>query len=212
MAHKAKVTTKTGDTGFTGLLGSTRVPKEDSRIEALGAIDEATSALGLARAWIEDPRTAEIVLRVQRDLYILMAELATPAANQHAIGLQITAEQVAWLETTQSGLLAELELPSAFIIPGESQAGAALDLARSVVRRAERRVAQLLHQGLIASGESLRYLNRLSDLLFVLARRVEADAGGSAVVKRVRGATGTQAGGREVEIRVQIARSGDEPV
>lgn len=107
----AKVTTKTGDKGMTGVLGPERLPKEDPRIEALGAVDEATSALGLARAWCDDPVVAELLVRIQRDLYRLMAELATTTSRVNAIGMRITGEDVTWLERTQEELLARVALP-----------------------------------------------------------------------------------------------------
>ncbi len=175
----AKVTTKTGDTGMTGVLGSERLPKEDRRIEALGAVDEATSALGLARAWCDGPYVYDVLLRVQRQLYALMAELATTSTRQDAIGMRILADDVAWLERTQEGLLTHVRIPGYFILPGDTRAGATLDFARATVRRAERAVSRLFHSGDIANGEALRYLNRLSDLLFVLARVAEMATGGS---------------------------------
>lgn len=179
-ARNAKITTKTGDTGVTGVLGPERLPKEGSRIEALGAVDEATSALGLARAWCEDPFVSDIVLHIQRNLYTLMAELATSTTRAGvAIGMRITDDDVAWLERTQEGLLARVEIPPRFILPGDTRAGATLDFARATVRRAERAVSRLFHAGVLLNGEALRYLNRLSDLLFVLARVAEAGIGGS---------------------------------
>lgn len=175
----AKITTRTGDAGLTGTLGSARLPKEDSRIEALGAVDEATSALGLARAWCTGPFVYEALLHIQRDLYTLMAELAVTTSHPDAIGMGIVADDVAWLERTQDGLLARVEIPPRFILPGDTRAGATLDFARATVRRAERAVSRLLHTGALGNAEVLRYLNRLSDLLFVLARQAEATDGGS---------------------------------
>ncbi len=179
----AKITTKTGDTGLTGVLGPERMPKEHPRIEALGAVDEATSALGLARAWCDDPFVYDILLHIQRDLYTLMAELATTTARSDAIGMRIIGDDVAWLERIQEGLLVRVEIPPRFILPGDTRAGATLDFARATVRRAERMVSRLFHVGSVddagslANGEALRYLNRLSDLLFVLARVAEAGVG-----------------------------------
>lgn len=175
----ATITTKTGDAGMTGLLGPGRVAKEGPRIEALGAVDEATSALGLARAWCDGPYVNEVIVQVQRDLYALMAELATTTQRPDAIHLRITPEHVAWLERTQEHILKRVMIPSQFILPGDTRSGATLDFARATVRRAERAVSRLFHAGDDAIAEPLRYLNRLSDLLFVLARLAEADAGGS---------------------------------
>lgn len=169
----AKVTTGTGDTGYTGLLGNQRVPKYDPRPDTFGTIDEATSALGLARATTHDETAREVILHMQRDLYVLMAELATLPENQAAIGMAITADHIRWLEETEEQLKAAVEIPNKFVIPGDSLDGAALDLARTIVRRGERAAARLLHDGTIANPEVLRYLNRLSDFLFVLARYEE---------------------------------------
>lgn len=175
----AKVTTKTGDSGMTGVLGPERLPKEDPRIEALGAVDEASSALGLARAWCDGPFVYEVLLRMQRQLYALMAELATTTTHADAIGMRIVADDVTWLERTQEDLLTHVRIPGYFILPGDTKAGATLDFARATVRRAERAISRLFHNGDIANGEALRYLNRLSDLLFGLARVAETANGGS---------------------------------
>jgi len=174
----AKVTTGTGDTGYTGLLGQQRVPKYDPRPETFGTVDEATSALGLARATTADATAREMILHMQRDLYVLMAELATPSENLDAVGMRITPDHVAWLEASEEQLKSEVAIPNKFVIPGDSLDGAALDLARTIIRRAERMVARLLHDGVIANGDVLRYLNRLSDLVFILARYLEAKAQG----------------------------------
>jgi len=180
----AKVTTGTGDTGYTSLLGNQRVPKYDARPDTYGTVDEATSALGLARAACTDQRVCEVILHMQRDLYVLMAELATPAENLEAVGMRMMPEQVGWLETTENELKAEVEIPNKFVIPGDSPDGAALDLARTIIRRAERMTAKLLHEGVISNVETVRYLNRLSDLLFVLARFEEGRAGRAARAAR----------------------------
>lgn len=190
--HQAKVTTRTGDTGYTGLIGRERVPKWDPRPDTYGTVDEATSALGLARALAQTPRVKEIVLRLQRELYILMAELATSPEEQgkHA-SMIITAEHVSGLDDLTAELKQEVEIGNVFIIPGETVTGAALDLARTIVRRAERLAAKLHHDGIVANADLLRYLNRLSDVLFVLARYEEAEAGvGPRRATRVRGAEG----------------------
>ena len=175
----AKVTTGTGDTGYTGLLGEQRVPKYDPRPETFGTVDEATSALGLARALCADSRVRDILLHMQRDLYVLMAELATPDENLDAIGMRVTADHVTWLEETEAQLKADVEIPNKFVIPGDTVDGAALDLARTVIRRAERMTARLLHEGVTRNKDTLRYLNRLSDVVFILARYIEAKQGGS---------------------------------
>lgn len=194
----AKITTKTGDSGLTGVLGPERLSKDDPRIEALGVVDEATSALGLARAWCEDPFVFDVLLHVQRDLYTLMAELATTTTCKGTVGMRIAAHDVAWLEHTQEGLLARVEIPPRFILPGDTRAGAMLDFARATVRRAERAVSRLYHTVSVVNadnaddginnsndGEALRYLNRLSDLVFVLARVAESSAAGGSTPARM---------------------------
>lgn len=170
----AKVTTGTGDTGYTGLLGEQRVPKYDARPETFGTVDEATSALGLARAMTRDARIKEVIYPIQQELYLLMGELATPPENYEKMGLRITSEHVRRLEQTEEALKQEVEIPNKFIIPGDTPDGAALDLARTIIRRAERMAVKLLHEGVIENGEVVRYLNRLSDLIFILARYRES--------------------------------------
>jgi cob(I)alamin adenosyltransferase len=169
----AKVTTGTGDTGYTGLIGEQRVPKYDPRPDTFGTVDEATSALGLARALARDQKVKDMIYRIQQELYLLMAELATTPENYEKMGFRITAEHVHRLEQDEEALKREVEIPNKFIIPGDTPDGAALDLARTVIRRAERMAVRLLHDGIIANKEVVIYLNRLSDLVFILARYVE---------------------------------------
>src|SRR5437588_2914818 len=169
----AKVTTGTGYTGHTGLLGEQRVPKYDPRPATFGTVDEATSALGLARAMAQDAKVKQIIYQVQQELYLLMGELATPPENYEKMGLRMTAEHVKRLEQVEEALKQEVEIPNKFIIPGDAVDGAALDLARTIIRRAERMAVKLLHDGIIQNGEVVRYLNRLSDLVFILARYIE---------------------------------------
>jgi len=159
--------TKKGDTGYTSQLGKGRVPKYDQRIEAVGAIDEANAAIALARSMSLAPETNNILLVVQRDLYQIMAEVSTTPDN--AIRFRtITAERVTWLEAQTDELSPRVIVPDEFIVPGDSKAGAAMDLARSVVRRAERQVAHLWFLKKLDNPELLRYMNRLSSLCFVL--------------------------------------------
>jgi len=159
--------TKTGDDGFTGILGEGRVAKYDPRLEALGAIDEATSAIGLARASGLAEGCGTLMVKVQRDLYRMMAEIA---ASQEAVKAfrAIDETTVAWLEQEIERFTGQVKMPEEFIIPGDSQPCAAIDMARTVIRRAERRAAELFHFGLIQNGDILRYLNRLSSLFFVV--------------------------------------------
>ena len=168
--RNAKVATKAGDGGYTGLLGGERVPKWDPRPETFGTLDEATSALGLARALATEPPVREAIHDCQRDLYLLMAELATPPENYDKLGYRVTAEHVAKVERQLEDFRGRVAIGNRFIIPGATVPGAALDLARTIVRRAERDAARLAHEGGVANPAILRYLNRLSDLVFVLAR------------------------------------------
>lgn len=177
--------TRKGDDGYTGLLGEGRVPKNHPRPEAVGAVDEANSALGLARASCSAPQIAPLILEVQRHLYLLMAELAaTPeeAGKFHAMD----SAKVSWLEARIDELSQLVSLPKEFIVPGDSAGGAALDLARTVVRRAERRAAGLYHMGQISNGELLNYLNRLSSLCFVM-ELLENQHGGQGTTLAKRG-------------------------
>lgn len=157
----------TGDDGYTRLLGAGRVAKDHGRIEALGALDEANAALGIARSFSSAPGAPELLVHIQRDLYALMSEVAsTPqtAATFRTVG----AGHVEWLEQQVERIQPLAAGPGEFIVPGDSPGGAFLDLARAVVRRAERRVAALFHQGELQNGELLRYLNRLSTLIFTI--------------------------------------------
>ncbi len=168
--------TRTGDDGTTGLLGEGRVSKTDARIEALGALDESTAALGMARALARDPRSGKILLEAQRDLYKLMTQIA--ATPKQADKFQtIDAERVTWIESQIDMLASTISMLREFIIPGDTLAGAALSLARAVIRRAERRVVELVNAKDISNPELSRYLNRLSSLCFVLELVENAAAG-----------------------------------
>jgi len=164
--------TGTGDDGTTGLLGGGRARKDDPRIEAYGTVDEASSAIGLAKGLTTDGRVRELCEQLQRDLYRLGAQLATDPADAGKFGALEPAD-VAKLEAAASGLEAEVPMPTGFILPGATPASCALDLARAIVRRAERRCLRL--PGL--PPETLAYLNRLSLLLFILGRYEEHQAG-----------------------------------
>ena len=159
-------TTK-GDDGTTGLIGEGRVPKYHARMEALGALDEASAALGVARAQVKAEQTPAILLRAQRDLYKLMTEVAATPANAERVH-SIDGGRVNWLEEQTDAVSKSVEMPHEFILPGDTPGGAALSLARAVVRRAERRVVALFDAGEIKNADLQRYLNRLSSLCFVL--------------------------------------------
>lgn len=165
-----------GDDGSTGLLGGGRALKDDIRIDAYGTVDEASSALGLARALSADERVRSTVEELQRGMYKLGAELGT---NPEQAGrfARMEAADVAALDEAMRSLEAEVGMPSEFILPGATPGSAALDVARTVIRRAERRVVALERSGGIENPEARRWLNRLSLLVFVLGRYEEARAG-----------------------------------
>lgn len=169
-----KIYTRKGDDGTTGLWYGGRVPKSGGRPEAYGAVDEAASALGLARAAAgEDPDLAADILRIQNELFVAGAELATApeAAGRLEPGVsKVTPDMVERLEQDIDRYMAQVDLPPKFVIPGGSELSARLDVARTAVRRAERRVVDLRSQGDLADDTVLRYLNRLSDAVFAMAR------------------------------------------
>jgi cob(I)alamin adenosyltransferase len=169
-----KIYTRKGDDGTTGLWYGGRVPKYAGRPEAYGSIDEAASALGLARAGAErDGELYTDILRLQNELFIAGAELATApeAAGRLEEGVsKVTQEMVERLESDIDRYMDRVDLPPKFTIPGGTELSARLDVARAAVRRAERRVAALDDEGDLADATVLRYLNRLSDALFAMAR------------------------------------------
>ncbi len=163
----ARFYTKTGDDGYTSLIGKGRTAKHAPRIETIGAIDEANAAIALARTLCQNSQTSPILMAVQKDLYHLMAEVA--ATPENALKYRVIDRQkVIWLESTIDFISTTVNIPSEFIIPGDSKAGAAIDLARTIVRRAERHIALLFHSKELENPELLHYLNRLSSLCFVL--------------------------------------------
>ena len=207
MPRQAKVTTRTGDTGYTGLIGKERVPKWDPRPDTFGTLDEATSALGIARAVSTDTRVREVILALQRELYLLMAELALSPEAYADSAFKITEEHVSALERTTEELKQNVEIGHQFVIPGETLPSAAMDLARTVVRRGERLAVRLHHEGIIENAEVLRYLNRLSDLLFVLARYEEERAGSTSRAAR----TGRRPRARAASSSAQAPEASDTP-
>jgi len=178
-----RIYTRKGDTGTTGLLfGGDRVSKADLRTDAYGTTDEAVSALGLARASIgaatdrTEVRLGELILRLQRELFVVGAELATHADRRERLAdgvSRVTDSMVIALEAEIDSLEEIVEQPKEFVLPGESMTGAALDLARTTVRRAERRSVALADAGALADSRVVPYLNRLADLLFVMARAAD---------------------------------------
>jgi cob(I)alamin adenosyltransferase len=180
-----KIYTKTGDKGETGLFGGGRVPKDHPRVEAYGDVDELNAMLGLARSIEMMPRIDEVLAPIQRDLFSLGALLATPQPDkvkQQLEKARIDDTRIAQLERAIDEGEAELEPLQAFILPGGTPKSAALHVARTVCRRAERRVIALAHDPEIAVPPIvIIYLNRLSDLLFVLARVANRRAGAAEV-------------------------------
>jgi cob(I)alamin adenosyltransferase len=178
-----KIYTKTGDAGSTGLFGGGRVPKDDVRVEAYGDVDELNAVIGMARSVETMPRIDEVLVPIQRDLFAIGALLATPDRDKMALHLQkarIDEGRIEELERAIDAGEAELEPLTAFIIPGGTPKAAALHVARTVCRRAERHVVRLQHE-VELPALAVIYLNRLSDLLFTLARVANRRAGAGEV-------------------------------
>ncbi len=169
----ARVTTGTGDDGYTGLLGAERVAKYHPRVVALGELDEATSALGLARSLTGPGPLADLIRELQNGLYLAMADVAVSPDAHDRFPPRITGDLVRQLETQIEELKRQVDVEPRFVIPGDTTAGAATDLARAVMRRAERAVARLTHEGAVHNPLLIKFLNRASDLLFVLARLID---------------------------------------
>lgn len=159
--------TRGGDEGFSGILGEDRLPKYDLRLEVLGTLDEATATLGMARALCQLSETRKLILQIQRDLYRLMAEAAAEPDTAEKFH-QIEAHHVSWLEEQIEVIGGKVTLPHEFIVPGDTWIGAVIDLARVVVRRAERRLAEIIHRGDVKNPEMLKYMNRLSSLIYLI--------------------------------------------
>ena len=170
MVKLNKIYTRTGDAGETSLVNGMRVSKHARRPSAFGEVDEANSVIGLARLHTGDIADADAMLaRIQNDLFDLGADIATPETDKPA--LRITSEQVTRLETEIDMMNAKLDPLGSFILPGGSSASAWLHLARTVTRRAERHMTELAAEEVV-NVDAMRYVNRLSDHLFVLARRL----------------------------------------
>jgi cob(I)alamin adenosyltransferase len=195
------VATKKGDDGTTGLLfGGDRIPKDDLRTEAYGTLDETVAALGLARAELDarrrlgalPPALAEIeplVLRIQRELFVAGAELAAnPVAWDRLQDgtTRVSAAMVSGVEAVLADYEARIAFPKEFVVAGETRTSAALELARTIVRRAERRAVTLDRAGLVPGPHLLAYLNRLADLLWVLSRAAEQAEAHTATAARTR--------------------------
>ena len=200
--RKSAVATKRGDDGTTGLLfGGDRIFKDDPRTEAFGAVDEAIAALGVARAELglkaqygTVPRTLdrlpELILRLQRELFVVGAELATApdAADRQKPGeTRVTAAMVDGLDAVLAETEAAVELPREFVVPGETRLSAYLEMARTIIRRAERRAVALRRAEPVGDDHLLAYLNRLADLLWILARAAEQGESRAATPSRTAG-------------------------
>tara|TARA_A100001391_G_scaffold101953_1_gene67748 strand:- start:6788 stop:7354 length:567 start_codon:yes stop_codon:yes gene_type:complete len=187
MVRLNRIYTRTGDDGTTGLVDGSRLPKYHARLEAVGAVDEANSAIGLAICAL-DGNVAEHLRRIQNDLFDLGADLATPGDDftPSEVTLRMVATQTAWLEQRIDAENAALAPLTSFVLPGGSEASARLHLARTAARRAERAMAALAEEAPV-NPQALAYINRLSDYLFVLARL--ANDGGAGDVLWVPGAS-----------------------
>ncbi len=162
-----------GDGGETSLLGGQRVPKYDSRPETYGVLDEASSALGVARATTKNEKIKDIILSVQKDLLIMGAELSSVPEDIQKLTRRIGEGDIKRLEQIIDELQKNITLKNEFVYPGETPVSAEIDVGRTIIRRAERKAASLKNEGLLRSAEINRYLNRLADMLFVLARYEE---------------------------------------
>lgn len=189
MVKLNKIYTRTGDDGTTGLVDGSRVAKASLRIEAIGKVDEANSAIGLAAAALDEGAHAASLFRIQNDLFDLGADLATPATDgdfaPSEMVLRVLPSQVEWLEQSIDALNEQLEPLTSFILPGGSEAAARTHVARAGTRAAERAVTALAAAEPV-NPAALAYINRLSDYLFVLARVL--NDGGRAEVKWIPGA------------------------
>jgi cob(I)alamin adenosyltransferase len=170
--------TKTGDDGTTGLLGKGRVKKFDLRMEVLGSLDEASAALGLSRAFACSIEIKEIILKIQRQLYLLMGEVASEKDVVNHFQA-INQDHVVEIESIIENISKKITIPNEFIVSGDTKGGAFLALARTVIRRSERKLAELIDLGFIENLELLRFVNRLSSLLFVLELYENSIAGKS---------------------------------
>ena len=189
MVKLNKIYTRTGDDGTTGLVDGSRCPKHCARIAAIGVVDEANSAIGVAICALEDTAQAAMLTRVQNDLFDLGADLATPAVDgdftPSEMVLRIVPSQPDWLEGQIDALNDQLEPLTSFVLPGGREASARIHVARATTRAAERAMTALAAEDAV-NPAALAYINRLSDLLFVLARI--ANDGGRSDVKWVPGA------------------------
>ncbi|MFM5931378.1 MAG: cob(I)yrinic acid a,c-diamide adenosyltransferase [Novosphingobium sp.] len=182
MVKLNKIYTRTGDAGTSGLVDGSRLPKHDARFEAIGAVDEANCAIGLALVVLSGTEAGHELQRVQNDLFDLGADLATPGEDftPSQMVLRMVPAQTAWIESAIDAINEWLDPLSSFILPGGSEGAARVHIARAAVRRAERAMAALAGETAV-NPAALTYINRLSDYLFVLARAIN-DGGKSDVL------------------------------
>jgi len=171
------ITTKKGDKGFTSLLGGRRVPKFHLRPETYGTLDELNSFLGMARAVSKDRMVKETLLTIQNHLFIIGPALALSGKDRTLLKREVTQKEVDWLTRLSTDFEVSLTPEPKFIIYGETYVSSILDVARAVSRRAERRVAEMKSKRMLSNPKILEYLNRLSDVLYLLARYEEKEAG-----------------------------------
>lgn len=187
MLRGMRIYTRRGDDGTTGLLYGGRVGKDDLRTQVYGTLDETVSVLGLARGQGLVPKVDDIVVRLQREMFVVGAQLATAEEHQQKLepGVsKVTPEMTERLEQEIDQLMEQHPVPNEFVLPGELAGAAALDVARSVVRRAEREAVALDRAGGVPDPEIMRYVNRVSDLIYALARFEEAERGRKAPPSR----------------------------
>jgi cob(I)alamin adenosyltransferase len=179
MVRLNKIYTRTGDDGTTGLVSGDRRAKDDARIEAFGTVDEANCTIGMARLYTSGSELDAVLSRIQNDFFDLGADLATPHTDEKLEyePLRIVAAQVDWLETQIDRLNADLEPLRSFVLPAGTALATHLHLARTIARRAERAMVTLAAKETI-NPEALRYINRVSDFLFVAARHANDKGAG----------------------------------
>jgi cob(I)alamin adenosyltransferase len=171
------IATKHGDKGDTGLIGGERVSKADPRVEAYGTVDELGAAMGFARSICEDGEVRELTRSIQRELFTVAGALASPAGGEESATTYVTAEMVEALTQHVTRIEATEGILSDWSLPGDHAAAAAYDVARTVCRRAERAVVRLTEAGAALNPHVVAYLNRLSDLLWLMGRLLELRAG-----------------------------------
>ena len=173
MKKKVSITTKTGDQGLTRLFSGEQVLKDSPRLEAYGDLDELVSVLGVARHHLQPVHLKEEILFLQRSLFIVGSELATTAKKIDRLKERVDSAMLKTLEEKRTALEELVEIPSGFVVPGNSLAGAHLDVARTVARRCERKIVRLLQEKIVDNEILLIWFNRLSDYLYLLARHAE---------------------------------------